>query len=159
MNIITVDVNDLTPYENNPRKNKDAVQYVKNSIEQFGFKVPIVVDKDGVIVAGHTRVLAAKELGMKQVPAVVADDLTEEQVRAFRLADNSTAEMSSWDFDKLEVEILKIGTLDVGDFGLNGLDYNEIDIDKYFTDKENAVEDAPKKKQIVCPNCGEIIEI
>lgn len=88
MEIVNRKVKELIPYEKNPRKNDEAVKYVKASIEQFGFKVPIVIDANNIIVAGHTRLKAAKELGMKEVPCIVADDLTPEQVRAFRLADN-----------------------------------------------------------------------
>lgn len=84
MQIIKKNVNELVPYENNPRHNDDAVEYVANSIEQFGFKVPIIIDKDNVIVAGHTRLKAAKKLGMEYVPCILADDLSDEQVRAFR---------------------------------------------------------------------------
>ena len=91
MEIINRKVKDLIPYDKNPRKNDEAVKYVKASIEQFGFKVPIVIDAAGVIVAGHTRLKAAKELGMEEVPCIVADDLTPEQIKAFRLADNMTA--------------------------------------------------------------------
>lgn len=86
----------LRPYENNPRKNDDAVGAVTASIREFGFKVPIIVDRDGEIVAGHTRLKAAKQLGLATVPVVVADDLTPDQVRAFRLADNKTSELAEW---------------------------------------------------------------
>ena len=94
MEIIYKNINDLIPYENNPRLNDEAVEYVKNSIKEFGFKVPIVIDKDNVIIAGHTRIKASKELGIKDIPCIIADDLTEEQVKAFRLADNKVAEKS-----------------------------------------------------------------
>ena len=116
MEITNRKVSELIPYERNPRKNDEAVKYVKASIEQFGFKVPIVIDADGVIVAGHTRVKAAKELGMKEVPCIVADDLTEEQIKAFRLADNKTAEMAGWDFPMLEDELAGI-EFDMTQFG------------------------------------------
>jgi ParB/RepB/Spo0J family partition protein len=79
---------ELKPYEKNPRRNDASVEYVANSIKEFGFKVPIVIDRDGVIVAGHTRYKAAKKLGMEKVPCIVADDLSEAQIKAFRLADN-----------------------------------------------------------------------
>lgn len=105
MNIVEKRLNELKPYENNPRINDGAVKFVKNSIEEFGFKVPIVIDKDGVIVAGHTRYKASQELGLKTVPCVVADDLTDEQVKAFRIADNKTAEKASWDLDALKTEM------------------------------------------------------
>jgi DNA modification methylase len=118
MEIINRKVIDLIPYDKNPRKNDEAVKYVKASIEQFGFKVPIVIDADGVIVAGHTRLKAAKELGMKEVPCIVADDLNEEQIKAFRLADNMTASKSEWDVELLNTELLDLeANFDMSDFG------------------------------------------
>jgi DNA modification methylase len=118
MEIINRKVKDLIPYDKNPRKNDEAVKYVKASIEQFGFKVPIVIDADGVIVAGHTRLKAAKELGMKEVPCIVADDLNEEQIKAFRLADNMTASKSEWDVELLNTELLDLeANFDMSDFG------------------------------------------
>ena len=88
---------DLIPYENNPRINDSAVEGVKRSIESFGFNVPIVVDINNVVVTGHTRLKAAIELGLTSVPVIVASHLTEEQIQAFRLADNRVSENSSWD--------------------------------------------------------------
>lgn len=118
MEIVNKRVNDLIPYTNNPRKNEEAVKFVKASIEQFGFKVPIVIDAQGVIVAGHTRLKAAKELGMKEVPCIVADDLNEEQIRAFRVADNKTGEMAEWDIELLNTELLDLeANFDMSDFG------------------------------------------
>ena len=105
MNIVEKKLNDIKPYEKNARKNDDAVKYVAESIKQFGFKVPIVIDKDNVIVAGHTRYKASKELGLDAVPCIVADDLTEEQIKAYRLADNKVSEVSEWDFDLLGEEL------------------------------------------------------
>lgn len=95
----------LTPYENNPRNNDEAVEPVANSISEFGFKVPIVATSDGEIINGHTRWKAAKKLKLKTVPVIIADDLTEEQVRAFRLADNKVAEIAQWDIELLLSEI------------------------------------------------------
>lgn len=112
MQIIKKNINELIPYGNNPRHNDDAVEYVANSIEQFGFKVPIIIDKDNVIVAGHTRLKAAKKLGMEYVPCILADDLSEEQVRAFRLADNKVGELAGWNNDKLEQELSGIFDID-----------------------------------------------
>ena len=112
-------VADLNPYENNPRLNDGAVDAVAASIKEFGFKVPIVVDSDGVIVTGHTRLKAAKKLGIDTVPVIVADDLTPEQVKAFRLADNKTGELAQWDFDKLDIELDGIDEIDMGDFGFD----------------------------------------
>lgn len=111
-------VKDLIPYERNPRNNKNAVDVVANSIKEFGFKNPIIIDKDNVIVAGHTRLLAAKKLKIKEVPCVRADDLTDEQVKAFRIADNSTAQVAEWDFDLLKFEIEDVPEFDFADFGL-----------------------------------------
>lgn len=95
----------MIPYENNPRINDNAVDAVAASIKEFGFKVPIIVDKNNVIVAGHTRLKAAQKLGLEEVPVIVADDLTEEQIKAFRLADNKVSELADWDFSKLEAEL------------------------------------------------------
>lgn len=117
MEIKMVSVADIIPYENNPRKNADAVKYVKNSIEQFGFKIPMVLDANNVIVCGHTRFLAAKKLGMKEVPCTYADDLTEEQIKAFRLADNKTAEFAEWDIEKLAIELQDLPDINMTDFG------------------------------------------
>lgn len=124
MQIKMVPIADIIPYENNPRKNTDAVQYVKNSIKEFGFRIPMVLDAENVIVCGHTRFLAAQELGMTEVPCTYADDLTEEQIKAFRLADNKTAEMSAWDFEKLELELSELPGIDMSDFGFE-LDFEE----------------------------------
>lgn len=117
MEIINKKTNEIKPYENNPRKNDEAIKYVAESIKQFGFKVPIVIDKNGVIVAGHTRYKASKKLGLEEVPCIVADDLNEEQIKAFRLADNKVAEKSEWNFDLLDEELEDILNLDMSDFG------------------------------------------
>jgi ParB family transcriptional regulator, chromosome partitioning protein len=120
MEVIEKRLEEIKPYEKNPRKNEDAVQYVSASIQEFGFKVPIVIDRNGVIVAGHTRYKAAQQLGMESVPCVVADDLSDEQIKAFRLADNKTAEMAGWDFEMLDIELADILDIDMGEFGFDG---------------------------------------
>ena len=117
LQIIEKSITEITPYEKNPRKNDEAVQYVANSIKEFGFKVPIVIDKNGVIVAGHTRYKAAQELGLEKLPCIIADDLTEEQVKAFRLADNKVGELAEWDFDLLDEELDGIFDIDMSEFG------------------------------------------
>lgn len=94
---------DLIPYSRNPRRNDEAVPMVMNSIKEFGFKVPIVVDKNNIIVCGHTRFKAALKLGLETVPCIVADDLSDEQIKAFRLADNKVSEKAEWDFEILSV--------------------------------------------------------
>ena len=113
MNIIEKRVKDLKPYEKNPRLNDDAVKYVAESIRNFGFKVPIVIDKDNNIVSGHTRWKACKKLKIDTVPCVVADDLTEEQIRAYRLADNKVGEKAEWDLELLDTELAEIETIDM----------------------------------------------
>ncbi len=117
MQIEYIDLKSIKPYEKNPRKNEEAVSYVLESIKQFGFKVPIVVDVNNEIVCGHTRYLAAKELKLKEVPCIKADDLTDEQIRAYRLADNKVAEFSQWDSDLLDSELDRLLDIDMELFG------------------------------------------
>ncbi len=114
-------LDEIHPYENNPRFNKDAVSKVAASIKKFGFKNPILVDKNNVIIAGHTRLEAAKKLGLEEVPCIVAADLTEKQAKALRLADNKVAEFSTWDYLKLDQELTELGdAFDFKDFGFGG---------------------------------------
>lgn len=117
MEIIYKRIEELTPYTKNPRKNDKAVDSVANSISEFGFKVPIVIDKDGTIINGHTRYKASKKLGLKQVPCIIADDLTEEQIRAFRIADNKVSELAEWDLGLLDGELDNILNIDMSEFG------------------------------------------
>lgn len=120
MEVKSLKLNEINPYENNARFNDEAVEYVTNSIREFGFQQPIVVDKDMVIIAGHTRYKAAKKLGLKTVPVVVADELSDDKVKAYRLADNKTGEMAQWDFDKLfqELDDIDLNTeIDMSEFG------------------------------------------
>lgn len=155
MKIIEKKLDDLRPYENNPRNNAAAVEPVMRSIQQFGFKVPMVIDKDGTIVTGHTRLLAAKELGMEKVPCIVADDLTEDQVNAFRLADNKVAEASSWDWGKLEEELarMEIAEIDMTEFGFDESTMpSDEDVDSFF--ESHQAHHKKKPKTITCPHCG-----
>lgn len=154
MIIVEKQITELKDYENNPRHNENAIDAVAESIKEFGFKIPIVIDKDNVIVAGHTRRKAAEKLGMALVPCIVADDLTEEQIKAFRLVDNKTAELAGWDFSKLEQELSELADFDMSNFGFAKSE--DIDIDSFFEDVE------PKEKEpktIKCPHCGELIEV
>lgn len=121
-------VDSLIPYANNPRLNDNAVDAVAASIKEFGFKVPIVVDGENVIINGHTRLKAAHKLGLKQVPVIVADDLTPEQVKAFRLADNKTSELAEWDLGKLDIELGSIADIDMTDFGFDFAEPQETDM-------------------------------
>ena len=116
MQIEELPLKSIRPYEKNPRNNDASVDAVAESIREFGFRVPIVIDKAGVIVAGHTRAKAAKKLGLKTVPCVRVVELSEEQVRAFRLADNSVSELSTWDFGLLKGELSDISAIDMGRF-------------------------------------------
>ena len=117
MEIKMMKTSELIPYANNPRNNEHAVDSVANSIREFGFKSPIIVDEKNVIINGHTRKLAADKLGMKEVPVIVADDLTDEQVRAFRLADNKVGEIAEWDSEKLTLELMNLDEEYMAKFG------------------------------------------
>lgn len=105
MQIIYKPVKEIIPYANNPRINDDAVDKVVESVKEFGFRNPLILDSSGVIIAGHTRLKAAAKLGMTEVPCIMADDLTPEKVKAYRIADNKSAEYSKWDFEALAAEL------------------------------------------------------
>lgn len=121
MEIVYAKLDDLKPYKKNPRDNEGAVEKVAKSIKEFGFKVPMVVTKDGVIIAGHTRYKASQRLGLESVPVVYADDLTEEQTKAFRLADNRVAEEAQWNEDLLRIELDELEGM------FTGFDDDELD--------------------------------
>ena len=138
MNIEYLKVSEITPYQNNPRHNEQSVDKVAASIREFGFKQPIVIDKDNVIVCGHTRLMAAKKLKMDSVPCIRADDLTEEQIKAYRLADNKVAEFADWDFELLDGELDLIEGIDMEQFGFDFHDDDpEEEEEDPFEDIEN----------------------
>lgn len=140
MEITMLKLGEIKPYNKNPRKNDQAVKAVKKSIEEFGFKVPIVVDKDKVIITGHTRYKASKELGLEEVPCIIASDLSEDKVKAFRLADNRTNEFAEWDLDLLKEELGEIE-----------MDLSEFDFDFALDEEEptEVVEDeAPEVEEV-----------
>ena len=143
MEIVNKSIDDIKPYEKNPRKNDEAVKYVANSIKEFGFKVPIVIDKDGVIVAGHTRYKASKKLGLKEVPCIIADDLNEDQIKAFRLADNKVSELAEWDFPILNEELENLD-IDMEQFGFEDLEIEEEQ--EIIEDETPDVPEEPKAK-------------
>lgn len=145
-------IKELKPYENNPRFNDEAVKYVKESIKQFGFKVPIIIDKNNVIVAGHTRLKASEELGLKEVPCIVADDLSEEQIKAFRLADNKVSEKSEWNYDMLDTELGDILDINMEDFGFleQNIDWSSVD------DLSGETYEKPEHNMLECPSCHHI---
>lgn len=128
MEIVNIKTDMLIPYVNNPRHNEDAVEKVMASIQEFGFKVPLVIDKNNVVVTGHTRLKAAKKLGIEEVPCVVADDLSDAQIKAFRIADNKVSEYAEWDEELLQVELEQLEELD---FNLDSLsiDFSDFDLD------------------------------
>lgn len=150
-----IPINDIKPYKNNPRLNEDAIPYVMNSIKEFGFKNPIILDNNNVIVAGHTRLESAKRLDMKEVPVIYADDLTEEQIKAFRLADNKVAEKSMWDYTKLDEELDSILNIDMSMFDFENIE--ETNLDDFFEDNDNKKE--KESKLIECPYCHKPIEL
>ncbi|WP_173279036.1 ParB N-terminal domain-containing protein [Streptococcus sp. 5004] len=137
MKIVDKPIEWLRPYEKNPRNNEQAVEAVANSIKEFGFKVPIVATIDGEIVNGHTRFKAAKFLKLKTVPVLIADDLTEEQIKAFRLADNKTGELADWDVELLYSELDELTGFDMTMFGFEDIDFS---LDDFEEDEENLKE-------------------
>ena len=122
LEIVMKKVNDITPYENNPRKNEATALKLKRAIEAFGFKNPIILDENDVIVSGHARLKAAQMLGMEEVPCTYASGLTKDEIRGFRIADNKTAELAGWDYDKLVAEMTDL--FDIG-FDLDYSGFNE----------------------------------
>lgn len=139
MKIVDKPIEWLRPYENNPRNNEQAVEAVANSIKEFGFKVPIVATIDGEIVNGHTRFKAAKFLKLKTVPVLIADDLTEEQIKAFRLADNKTGELADWDVELLYGELDELTGFDMTMFGFEDIDFS---LDDFEEDERQEGEEA-----------------
>lgn len=140
--IIYKQVDALVPYVNNPRNNEGAVDKVASSIKEFGFRVPIVVDEDNVIVTGHTRLLAAKKLGLEEVPTVSATGLTKAQIKAFRLADNKTSEFATWNDEMLKIEFEELRELD---FDLSDTGFTDFEIEEIFAD---GFEDIPDDVEI-----------
>lgn len=157
MKIVEKYLTEIHPYENNPRINDSAVQFVMNSILEFGFKVPIIIDKDGTIVCGHTRYKAAKKLKMNKVPCILADDLSEEQIKAYRLADNRVAEFAEWNPERLDVEINELERFDIDMtmFGF-GFDVDYSDEEEYDEEDEDDSDDEDEREVLRCrcPKCG-----
>ena len=129
MEIKYISMQDIKPYKNNPRKNDKAVNIVEKSIKEFGFKNPIILDKNNEIIAGHTRFRAAKNLGMNEVPVIWAEDLTEEQVKSFRIMDNKSSEIAHWDLDLLRIEFQSLQNLEFTGF-------TEAEIDKILDPRD-----------------------
>lgn len=142
MNIRDIRTCDLKPYENNPRLNEDAVDLVAASIDEFGFKQPIVVDKDLIIIAGHTRWKAAQKLGLETVPCIQADDLTPAQVKAYRLADNKVAEAAQWDLDALQFELEELDNMD---FDMEPFGFETETFDEQIAEDDNFEPEIPEE--------------
>lgn len=156
MEVRNLKIDEIKPYENNPRNNLDAVDATANSIKEFGWRQPIVVDKDKVIVAGHTRYYAAKKLGYDVVPVVDASDLSDEQVRAYRLADNKTGELADWNTKLLDDELQSILDIDMTDFGFDeNIEFAPADEVEVKIDEPTEIE----HKEVTCPHCGEVFKI
>lgn len=153
---------DLIPYTKNPRKNDGAAEAVAESIKEFGFKVPILIDKDGTIIAGHTRLKAAQKLELDKVPVIRLEHLSEEQARALRLVDNKISEFSTWDFSKLEERLEQIINIDMERFGFSNfenaelLEYREHEERKHEQGEKHEKELPPR--MVICPNCGEAFD-
>ena len=170
MKIELRDIREIHPYEKNPRINDKAVDAVAASLKEFGFRQPIVVDKDGVIIVGHTRYKAAQKLGLEKVPVHVAEDLTDAQIKAYRIADNQTATIADWDYDLLPLELQELNNMDFN-LELLGFDSDKLaqllasDVEEGLTD-EDAVPEPPKVAttkpgdlyllggKVKCPKCG-----
>ena len=165
-------IDEIIPYINNPRHNKEAVDLVAASISEFGFKNPIILDSKNVIVAGHTRFAAAKKLGLKEVPCIMADDLTEQQIKAFRLADNKVAEAATWDMDLLKIELDGITDIDMSNLGFDDIslgdetgeghsDVNEDDVPEKPDEPNTKVGDIYQlgKHRLICGDCTDVTVI
>ena len=146
LQVIYEKIDDLTPYKNNARKHEPKdIETIKNSIKTFGFNDPIGIWSDKkIIVEGHGRLMAAKELGLEEVPCIRLDHLTDEQRRAYALAHNQTAEMSEWDFEKLEIEFEGLADFDLEDFGF------EVDFDEKDEDTEIIEDEVPEEVETRC---------
>ncbi len=125
MNITEVSIESVKPYNKNPRINDDAVQVVKKSLKEFGFQQPLVLDQDNVVIVGHTRLLAAIELGLKKVPCVIASNLDKEKIKAYRIMDNKSAEYASWNYGLLTEEMNDLLQKDY-DLSLTGFNLEEL---------------------------------
>ena len=154
------EIDRLIPYARNPRKNDHAVDKIASAIREFGFKVPIIAKSNGDVVDGHLRLKAAQKLGMDTVPVVIADDLTDAQVKAFRISVNRMAEFAEWDDELLRVEFAELEEMDF-DIELTGFD--DIELGNMFLDGEDLTEPDSSTKEIdvddyemgcVCPRCG-----
>ena len=164
MQIQNVPITSVKPYEKNPRFNDDAVDAVAKSIKEFGWQQPIVVDSEMVVIAGHTRLKAAERLGLTEVPVIVADNLTHEQVKAYRIADNKTGEIAEWNYDLLPFEIKDLQDANF-DLSLLGFDTDELDkllngdADKQVATGETEPDAVPEVPEVAVSVRGEVYQL
>ena len=157
MKLNKVKIDEIKEYEKNPRLNDDAVDYVLKSIEKYGYLNPILVDKNNVIISGHTRYKAFKKMGLKEIDVVRIEDLSDKQVKAFRIADNKVAEVSNWDNLKLVDELKNIEANIRNELKEFNFEYNKVE-DLEINEEEFISDEKVNKKHIICPYCGEKIE-
>ena len=158
MNIVWLPIDKVKPYDNNPRINDEAVPAVAESIKKFDWQQPIVINRDNVILAGHTRYKAALRLGLDEVPCKYADKLTEEEANEYRLADNKTAELATWDDEKLAEELAKCADFDMSAFGFTEPEeLEDVDMDAY--DEVDPESTGGGTKEVECPSCGFKFEV
>ena len=153
MNITDVKIDDITPYHDNPRVNTDAINVVKKSLSEFGFQQPLVLDKDNIIIVGHTRFAAAKELGFTDVPCFIADNLSDEKIKAYRIMDNKSAEYASWNYGLLTKEITDLLE---SDYDLEFTGFTDVELEDMGFDMnlESFVEE-PQSEEDVIPEISE----
>lgn len=160
-------IDKIIPYENNPRINDGAVEKTAMSIREYGWQQPIVVDTDGIIIVGHTRLKAAQSMSLEECPVHVAENLTEAQVKAYRIADNKTGEIAKWDQELLNIEIKDLVDLNF-DIELTGFDIDEFDSGLSFNDNQdnqengdnqNANNNQESSNTVYCPKCGCSFEV
>ena len=164
MNIVNINIEDVHPYEKNPRINENGIDAVANSIKEFGWQQPIVVGRDHVIIAGHTRFFAAQRLGLTTVPVVIAENLSPEQVKAYRIADNKTGELSEWDFSLLSLELkdLQDANMDLNTLGFEENELEEIlagNSENTVSEGETDPEAVPEVPETAVSKPGEIYQL
>jgi ParB family chromosome partitioning protein len=168
MNVKTLPIDQVTPYWRNPRKSDRAIEAVAESIRRYGFNTPIVVDAEGVVIAGHTRLRAARKLGLEEVPVLVRDDLPAEKAKAYRIADNATGAIARWDYDALAKELLDLESLDaMGAFFRDGeivglLSRDDADAALLAVASDGDLTPPARVRteiEVSCPNCGEYFRV
>lgn len=160
LKIIYKKLGELKDYENNPRRNDRSAELVAESIREYGFNVPVLIDKNDTIISGHTRKKAAEMLGMEKIPCIYIDNLSAEKIREFRLVDNKTSEFASWDYDKLIEELTEIENENMSK-AFDFPDINNLDIDVRDEDflQDTEIVRQKEQKKVKCPHCGKEFEV